>query len=110
MELVIQEIVRKIAISEEVNEGFTVVNGRLFYKNRLIIPSDSTQIPLIFQECHDSLMGGGGHAGVLRTLQCVKALFYWSKMRKRMQEYVSACSVCQTQKFNSFSCRLVATN
>ena len=65
----IQETIRKVLDKEAVKNGFTVVNGRLFYKNAMVIPTDSSQISLILQECHDSLMGG--HAGVLRTLQRV---------------------------------------
>ena len=97
----IQETIRKVLDKEAVKNGFTVVNGRLFYKNAMVIPADSSQISLILQECHDSLMGG--HAGVLRTLQRVRALFYWSKMRKRIQEYVAACTVCQTHKTSTLS-------
>lgn len=80
-------------------QGFSLVNGKLFYKQKLVIPSSSRHIMLILQECHDSVMGG--HAGVLRTLQRVKEMFYWPKMRKRVQEYVAACSVCQTHKYST---------
>lgn len=58
----IKETILKVLNKEAVKEGFTVVNGCLFYKKGLVIPSNSAQIPLILQECHDSLMGG--HAGV----------------------------------------------
>ena len=92
----IQETIRRVLNKEAVKDGFTVINGRLFYKNAMFIPADSSQISLILQECHDSLMGG--HACVLRTLQRVRAIFYWSKMRKRIQEYVAGCTVCQTHK------------
>lgn len=67
----------------------------------MVIPHNSKQIPLILQECYDSVVGG--HAGVLRTLQRVKATFYWSKMRKQVQEYVATCAVCQTHKYSTSS-------
>ncbi|KAL0813374.1 hypothetical protein Bca101_069817 [Brassica carinata] len=74
----IHEVLLKLQRGEEVKTGFAIVSGRLFYKNKLVIPVNSKQIPLILRECHDSLIGG--HTGVLRTLQRVKAIFYWSKM------------------------------
>ena len=97
----IQGISNKLQTGQTVKNGFSLVNGRLFYKQKLVIPTSSVHIPLILQECHDTLMGG--HAGVLRTLQRVKALFYWPKMRKRVQEYVAACDVCQTHKYSTLS-------
>lgn len=95
----IQLISNKLQSGQEVESGFTLVNGKLFYKQKLVIPATSQQIPLILQESHDTVMGG--HAGILRTLQRVKSMFYWPKMRKRVHEYVAACSVCQTHKYST---------
>lgn len=97
----IHEVLLKLQRGEEVKTGFAIVSGRLFYKNKLVIPVNSKQIPLILRECHDSLIGG--HTGVLRTLQRVKAIFYWSKMRKRIQDYVAVCMVCQSHKYSTLS-------
>ena len=97
----IQKLIRRFKNEEQMKAGFTLVNERLFFKNKLVIPANSRYIQLILQECHDSVMGG--HAGVLRTLQRVWDLFYWPKMRKRVQEYVAACSVCQTHKSSTLS-------
>ena len=104
----IQSLIGKLQAGQTVKHGFSLVNGRLFYKQMLMIPPDSSQILLILQECHDTVMGG--HAGVLRTLQRVKAIFYWPKMRRRVQEYVSACSVCQTKIFYTITSRVVTTH
>lgn len=57
--------------------------------------------PLILHETHDSMLGG--HAWVLRTLQRVKASFYWPKMRKKIHEYVAACTVYQTHKYSTLA-------
>ena len=96
----------KLMISEktvdvEVENGFMVKEGRLLYKGRLVIPSNSAYIPLILKECHDGLLGG--HSGVLKTLQRVKSTFYWSKMRQRVQAYVAECEICQTHKYSTRS-------
>lgn len=62
----IQQVIAKLSTGDHVKEGFSVVNGRLFYKQRLVIPATSVYILVILQECHDSVMGG--HSGILRTL------------------------------------------
>ena len=42
----------------EVAEGFQLKGGRLYYKDRLVVPKGSPRIPLILQEFHDTVMGG----------------------------------------------------
>lgn len=97
----IQALIGKLQKGQTVKQGFSLVNGKLFYKQNLVIPSNSRHILLILQECHDTVMGG--HAGILQTLQRVKKMFHWPKMRKRVQEYVAACLVCQTHKDSTMS-------
>lgn len=97
----IQEVVKRLQSGEHVKSGFSLVNGKLLYKQRLVIPANSALIPVILAEYHDSVIGG--HAEVLRTLQQIKAIFYWSKMRKRIQNYVATCGVCQTHKYSTLS-------
>lgn len=95
----IQHLIAKVSSGEAPKEGFTVVQGRLFYKGRLFLPSNLIHIPVILRECHDSLLGG--HSGVLKTLQRIRATFYWPKMRKRVQEYVAECEIFQTHKYST---------
>ena len=33
----------------------------------------------------------------------IRAVFYWQNMRKHIQEYVTACEVCQTHKYSTLS-------
>lgn len=67
-------MIEKLSTEKTLRSGFTVVEGRLLFKQRLVIPVNYPQIPLILREWHESVFGG--HAGVLRTLQRVKATFY----------------------------------
>lgn len=60
---------------------------RLKYKGRLVIPHNSSLIPKLFQEYHDLVIGG--HS-VLE--------WFWVGMRRTVQIYVRACTVCQQQK------------
>jgi len=36
-----------------------------------------------------------GHAGVCKTEQRLKALFYWPKMQAMIRKYVRSCKLCQ---------------
>lgn len=69
----IQELIAKLSCGDTVKAGYAVVNGRLLYKGRVVIPEKSVHIPIILREYHDSLLGG--HSGVLKTLQRIRALF-----------------------------------
>lgn len=71
-------------------------NGLLFYKNRVVVPPNSDLTCQILQEFHDSPCGG--HSGVLRTYKRIASHFFWPSMRKQIQEYVAACSVCQKKQ------------
>ena len=89
------------ALSQSQPAGYSLIQGRLFYKNRLVLPSSSTLIPLLLHECHDSPIGG--HLGVLKTLKRAAASVYWQGMKKTIQAYVAACSVCQQNKHSTLS-------
>ena len=97
----IQGLIAKVCHGESVKKGYTVIQGRLYYKGRLVLPSDSVFIPLLLKEYHDSLLGG--HSGILKTMKRIRAVFYWQNMRKHIQEYVTACEVYQTHKYSTLS-------
>ena len=97
----IQGIVRRIKEGEVVKKGYTLVEGRLMYKTRLVISAKSKYIPLLLTEYHNRL--SGGHSRVLKTYKCINAYFYWKGMKKIIQEYVSRCRICQTCKYSTLS-------
>ncbi|KAK4435219.1 hypothetical protein Salat_0685200 [Sesamum alatum] len=41
---------------------------------------------------------GGGHSGINGTLQRVKSMFYWPKMKDDVVQWVQNCDVCQRAK------------
>ena len=55
--------------------SFSILQGRLFYKNRLVIPSSFSFIFAIIQEGHFGPIKG--HSGILKTLKCIATSFYW---------------------------------
>ena len=81
--------------------GYQFKKGRLYYKTRLVLPSNSPRIPLILQEFHDSVVGG--HSGFFRTYKRISNLLYWEGMRKQILQYIQSCEVCQRNKYQTLS-------
>lgn len=76
--------------------GFTVEDGKLRYKGRMVIPNTSVIIPKLMIAYHDS--PEGGHAGEVKTYLRLAAEWYWIGMRKHVALYVQRCSICQQHK------------
>lgn len=53
--------------------GYSVFKGKLFYKNRLVVPAGSSLI-ILLSEYHSS--PSGGHSGFLRTYRRVATNLY----------------------------------
>jgi hypothetical protein len=61
-------------------------DGLLYHANKLCVLASSVRL-LVLQEAH----GGGlmGHFGVKKTDDVLAAHFFWSKMRRDVECYVS---------------------
>jgi hypothetical protein len=72
-----------------VNEGF------VFRANRVCIPVGSVRL-LLMQEAH----GGGlmGHFGAKKMEDVLTSHFFWPKMRRDVERFVSRCTTCQKAK------------
>lgn len=53
---------------------------------------------VVLQEFHSTPLGGGGHAGSLRTFNRLAAQFYWPGMLADIKKFVKACLICQQAK------------
>lgn len=67
--------------------GYRLVQGRLLYHNRLVVPCSSQLVGTILTELHDSVMGS--HSGYLKTLKRVEVCFYWPGMKRDILQYVA---------------------
>ncbi|XP_078443745.1 uncharacterized protein LOC144713125 [Wolffia australiana] len=81
--------------------NYTIQQGLLLYKGKIILPANSSLIPSILQEFHDSTVGG--HGGFHRTLQRISQQVSWPGMRKAIKAYVNHCAVCQQHKYSTLS-------
>lgn len=93
--------VHVVTVGSEQKQGYSVIGGRLFYKNRLVLSRSSRFILMILSEYHDGVMGG--HSGVLKTIKRIQHLFHWSKLKDDVRKFVSECTVCQTHKYSTLS-------
>lgn len=90
------QIKQDLKTKEKVHAGFSIVDAKLVYKGRYVIPKSSTHIPFLLKVYHESPIGG--HAGDLKTYSRMTADWYWMGMCKHVAKYVQCCEVCQRQK------------
>lgn len=65
----LKKIVEDITKDPKMHPAFTLENGRLHYKGRLVLSAKSVLIPKILVEFHTSTTGG--HSGVYHTYRQV---------------------------------------
>jgi hypothetical protein len=70
---------------------YVMQDGLLYRANKLCVPASSICL-LFLQEAH----GGGlmGHFRVKKTEDVLAAHFFWLKMRRDVECYVSRCTTC----------------
>lgn len=67
-------ICSKLSGDDSTVKGFEIKGGHLFFKDKYYAPENSSIIPKILWEFHDSILGG--HTGVQRTLKRVSEHFF----------------------------------
>lgn len=90
-----------LLLQTKVHEGYTVRGQLLYFKRRLVLPSDSITIPLLLWEFHSSPVGG--HHGALKTYQQLAREVYWEGMKARVCTFVAECEICQQAKYLSLA-------
>ncbi|KAA0043665.1 Transposon Ty3-G Gag-Pol polyprotein [Cucumis melo var. makuwa] len=91
------KIVEEIKQLDELAESkYSLQNGLLMYKNRLVILKHSSLIPAILDTFHNSVIGG--HSGFLRTYKRVAGELYWDGMNADIKKHCEECLTCQRSK------------
>ena len=88
-----------ISEKQRLKTKYFELNGQCLYLKegqRLCIPKDKTLCTTILYEAHDNEISG--HFGADKTYENVSKDFYWPKMNKEIQCYVSTCNTCQRNK------------
>jgi hypothetical protein len=75
---------------------YVLQDGLLYRANKLCVPASSVRL-LFLQQAH----GGGliGHFGVKKIEDVLAAHFFWPKMRRDVERYVSRCTTCNKAKY-----------
>ncbi|MCH90884.1 hypothetical protein A2U01_0011807, partial [Trifolium medium] len=92
----LQEVIKACKQPGQVKEHYTIREGLLLWKDRLVVPMGQGLEAKILEEFHKAPIGG--HAGIVRTLARIKSQFYWPTMREDIHKYVLQCSICQQAK------------
>ena len=92
----IQKLRKDIEDSRVVPTGYSLDQGVIKYKGRVVIPHTSSLVTQLLQVYHDSPLGG--HSGELKTYQRLASCWFWSGMRKMVATYIRNCPVCQQAK------------
>ncbi|WKA05219.1 hypothetical protein VitviT2T_023197 [Vitis vinifera] len=74
---------------------FQILEGYLFYKNRLCLPRTSLRDHVIW-ELHGG--GMGGHFGRDNTIALVEDRFFWPSLKKDVWKVIKQCRACQVGK------------
>jgi hypothetical protein len=76
-------------------EKFLLCEGLLYHANKLCVPASSVHL-LLWQEAH----GGGlmGYFGVKKTEDVLAAHFFWPRMQRDVERYISRCTTCNKAK------------
>ena len=87
-----------VSLLEDIRSGarsspWAVTDGLVHYNGRLYIPPDSPLLQEALLAVHHE-----GHEGVQRTLHRLRRDFHFPHMKRVVQDFVRACSVCQRNK------------
>jgi len=91
-----KELLEQLVLTPGSKPNYTLQNGLLRYKGRLIIGEDGALRRRIIGALHDSPVGG--HSGIQNTYYKVKMMFHWPGLRKDIDQYVKGCDVCSRCK------------
>ena len=74
----------------------SVKEGILYHKDRLWVPGNMDLMVELLQEVHD--LSTDGHPGIHRTLKLLGRYYYWSNMRRTVEQYIKNCYNCRCSK------------
>lgn len=94
---VLKKIIEELQQDPDSHPSYTIENGKLHYKGRLVLSSTSVWIPKLLQEFHTTPTGG--HSGIFKTHRRLAQSIFWLGMKKSVTDFVAACHTCQRNKY-----------
>ena len=92
----VEDMISQLSIAPNSSPQFSYTNGILRCKGRVYVGNQGQLRYQLLQKLHDSPQGG--HSGVQATYYRIKLYFYWPRMMKDVQKYISQCDNCQRNK------------
>lgn len=87
------------AVDKTAYGDFSITEGILRYKGRVVVGNDADLRSAILTEIHNTTYGG--HSGVQGTYIRLKSSFYWPGMKAAITKLVQECDTCQKNKSGS---------
>ena len=75
---------------------FKLVDGLIYFRNRLLIP-DLEDLRLEIVYCTHS-SGPASHPGRVKTLDLVQRTYWWPQMSQFVADFVRGCALCVRTK------------
>lgn len=85
----LKKITTELEKSEELEGKYSIQQGMLKYKGRVVVSKSPTLIPTILHTYHDSIFGG--HSGFLKTYKRLIGELYWIGMKQDVKKYCKEC-------------------
>ncbi|SJL07038.1 uncharacterized protein ARMOST_10381 [Armillaria ostoyae] len=85
-----------IATSLEHEQGIIKKDGVLYYDNRVYVPHHTSLRGDIIAQSHDHVTAG--HPGIAKTQELVLCEYWWPKLKKDVEMYITGCGTCQRTK------------
>ncbi|SJL13523.1 uncharacterized protein ARMOST_16967 [Armillaria ostoyae] len=85
-----------IATSLEHEQGITKKDGILYYDNCVYVPRHLALHGDIITQSHNHITAG--HPRVSKTRELILREYWWPKMKKDIEAYITGCETCQRTK------------
>ncbi|KAH0660925.1 hypothetical protein KY289_029673 [Solanum tuberosum] len=96
-----REIIQAIHHDPSLQPDFHLVDQKLYFKETLVVPDQSSIRQKLLSESHDTPYAG--HVGYLKTLKRLSSNFFCPRMKHDVKIFVQNCLVCQQAKYQALA-------
>jgi hypothetical protein len=89
-------LLQELAVISPNDKGYTLSEGLIKYKKKIWVGANSALQTKIISAFHASSIWD--HSGVQATYQKVSKLFWWTRIKSVVEEFIKQCKVCQQAK------------